>query len=169
MTCRLEQIDASAVSELADWLAADAWPFHGEVHVTPESVRTLAAAGTFCGEGVATLWFVRDDGERVGMVRAFDLQDVTPLLDLRIAMRFRGQGLGTAMLQAITTVVFAQHPEIHRLGGYTRHDNAAMCRVFTKSGYELEARHRRSWRMDGGGFADTLGYAILREDWKPQE
>lgn len=169
MTYRLEQIHASSLNDLEGWLAADPWPFHGEVHVTAESVRASAATGMFCGEAVTSLWFVRDDGVRVGMVRAFDLQDITPLLDLRIAMRFRGQGLGTTMLQAITTFVFDQHPELHRLGGYTRDDNVAMCRVFTKAGYELEARHRRSWPIAGGGYADSLGYAILRDDWQTRQ
>src|SRR5688500_1231437 len=55
-------------------------------------------------------------------------------------------------------------PSVGRLGGYTRHDNLAMRRVFQKCGYLQEAYHRRAWRVAGIPAADAVGYAVLRQE-----
>lgn len=165
MNGQLVEIDASSIEELERFLTASSWPFHHRTQVSAEWVRAQAAGGMFHGESVRSFWFLRSDGARVGFVRVFELRDVTPLLDVRIGAAFRGRGLGAPMLGAVTDAIFEQHPEIERLGGYCRHDNEAMVRVFAKCGYALEARHRRAWRVDAGEPLDALGYAILREDW----
>ena len=54
----------------------------------------------------------------------------------------------------------------HRLAGETRADNVAMRRVFERCGWVREAHYRQSWPMDDGGWADSVGYAILRDDWQ---
>jgi len=42
-----------------------------------------------------------------------------------------------------------------------------MRRVFEKCGFVQEACHRQAWAIQGGGFADAIGYAILRAEWSP--
>ena len=51
-------------------------------------------------------------------------------------------------------------------GGYTRHDNLAMRRVFQKCGFQQEALRRRAWQVDGGEPVDCVGYAILRDEFE---
>jgi RimJ/RimL family protein N-acetyltransferase len=53
----------------------------------------------------------------------------------------------------------------HRLGGETRVDNIAMRRVFERCGWKQEAHYRQSWPTADGGWLDSIGYAILRDDW----
>lgn len=101
----------------------------------------------------------------LGIVRVFDLPDVTPLVDLRIAAAARGRRVGTAALLWITRHVFVTAPNTVRLGGYTRHDNLPMMRVFEKCSFVREAYHRKSWPIEGGALADSVGYSILRSDW----
>lgn len=164
LTERLREIVTADINDLARWLPASDWPFHSDVRVTADWVLERAAAGMFNGHATRSFWYLRGETP-VGIVRAFELEDVTPLLDLRIGAEFRRQGVGTGMLHAVTGLIFNEHPDLHRIGGYTRHDNTAMSRVFTKCGYVLEACHRRGWRIEGAKPVDALGYAILREDW----
>lgn len=164
MELRFQACGAGDLERLAAWLPEHAWPFHGRVRVDTAWVRERAAEGQFFGERVRSFWVLGSDATTLGLVRAFDLDDVTPLVDLRIGESARGRGVGSAALRWLTRTVFETSPA-PRLGGYTRHDNVAMRRVFDKCGFVQEARHRAAWRLDGGGLADSVGYAVLRPDW----
>lgn len=163
MEPHLERIGAADVRELAVWWAAESWPFHRDVRVSEAWVRERAEAGMFYGDGVVSLWLVVD-GTRAGVGRIFELGDATPLLDLRLAARYRGRGLGVRLLSAVTEFAFAFDAAMTRLGGYTRQDNVAMQRTFERCGYRLEARHRLGWVVPGQAAVDALGYAILRDE-----
>jgi RimJ/RimL family protein N-acetyltransferase len=102
----------------------------------------------------------------VGLFRVFELSDLTPLIDLRIAEASRGLGIGTEALRAGTSRVFETMPEVSRLAGYTRYDNVAMQRVFVKAGWVKEAHHRRAWRVLGREPVDSVGFAMLHMDWQ---
>ena len=162
---RIEPCVDAHLQRLSDWLVQQAWPHHARVRVDAQWVRERAAEGYFTGVDVRSFWVEDRATLPLGLIRVFDLGDVTPLIDLRIGEAARGRGVGTFALRWLTRFVFDTFPETHRLGGYTRFDNVAMCRVFRKCGYVEEARHRQAWRVEGGGFVDTLGYAILRSEW----
>ncbi|OAI57325.1 hypothetical protein AYO49_00230 [Verrucomicrobiaceae bacterium SCGC AG-212-N21] len=166
MELRFREIVASDVDRLAGWMTGQTWPYHSLVKVDASWVRERAASEYFFGDTTRSFWALADDGATiVGLARVFDLADVTPLVDLRIGDDSRGQGAGTALLRWLTQWVFDSHPATHRLGGYTRHDNHAMRRVFEKCHFTQEAHHRQAWRIDANRFADAVGYAILRADW----
>jgi RimJ/RimL family protein N-acetyltransferase len=40
-----------------------------------------------------------------------------------------------------------------------------MRRLFERCGWVQEAHYRRSWPTGDGGWTDSIGYAILRDDW----
>jgi RimJ/RimL family protein N-acetyltransferase len=163
-TLRFDPVLEGDASLLAGFLSASDWPFHYERSVDPSWVRGRLEAGYFFGDDTRAFW-IRGEGEApLGLARVFDLSDATPLFDLRIAEAARGHGVGTLALHGLTRWLFAEFPQTERLGGYTRHDNLAMRRVFEKCGYALEARHRRAWRVPGGAAVDAVGYAILREE-----
>ena len=165
MNVRFREVGPESLEQLATWLSAEPWPFHARPRVDADWVAARAADGSFFGDTARSFWVLDADERTIALVRAFDLLDVTPLIDLRVASSARTAGVGTAALRFMTRFVFETFPEAPRLGGYTRHDNAAMRRVFDKCGFALEAYHRESWRVEGAGYADSVGYALLRRDW----
>jgi RimJ/RimL family protein N-acetyltransferase len=162
---RFEDIGASDVERLVDWIPKYTWPYHAQPQVDEDWVRKRAAAGGFFGPDVKSFWVIAADDAPVAMIRVFDLADITPLVDLRVVEQARGQGVGTVALHWLTRFVFETFAEVQRLGGYTRHDNVLMHRVFRKCGFVQEAYHRKSWRVEDGSLADSVGFAILRSDW----
>jgi hypothetical protein len=69
-----EPADSEAIVE---FLCGDTWPFHPEPRPDPEEVRRQVANGFYwSGESAETYWMV-DAGQRVGLVRLFDLDDPT--------------------------------------------------------------------------------------------
>jgi RimJ/RimL family protein N-acetyltransferase len=163
---RFAEIGASDVERLVAWLPKHTWPYHAQPQVDELWVRKRVAAGGFFGPDAKSFWVMADDDTQVAMVRVFDLADITPLVDVRVAEPTRGQGVGTVALHWLTRFVFETRPEVQRLGGYTRHDNVLMQRVFRKCGFVQEAYHRKSWRVEDGSLADSVGFAILRCDWQ---
>lgn len=165
MQLRFDPIVASDAALLGRFLSRSDWPFHVEQSVDENWVRGRLESGHFFGRDSRSFWIRVDDVEEpFGLARVFDLEDLTPLIDLRIANVARGQGVGTLALRGLTTWVFSEYPETGRLGGYTRYDNTAMRRVFEKCGFLQEAHHRKAWRVAGAVPVDAVGYAILREE-----
>ena len=161
---RFDPVQANDAERLVTFLASSDWPYHQERRAESSAVRARLQAGYFFGDETRSFWIVDDGDELLGLARVFDLQDVTPLFDLRLGEPRRGQGAGTLALRGLTTWIFSERAELERFGGYTRHDNLAMRRVFEKCGFLQEAQHRRAWRVTGGESVDAVGYAILREE-----
>lgn len=149
---------------LAGFLAAHEWPFHANPRVDPGAVRRQVADGYYDSPAARTFW-VLADGEPVGVVRIFDLDDGAPLFDLRIGEPARGRGAGTRAVRWLTTHVFTEHPEVDRIEATTRQDNHAMRRVLRHCGYAKEAHYRQAWPNGTGTPSDAVGYAVLRGDW----
>jgi len=101
----------------------------------------------------------------VGIVHYRYLEDVSPDVDFRLVGTFRGRGLGTHMVEWAAEHLFTTTGK-HRLAGETRVDNVAMRRVFERCGWTEEARYRQSWSTEDGTWTDSVGYAILRDDWQ---
>jgi len=156
-------VPADAVA-IAAWLASDRWPYHVNTEQTPESARAVVDKGYFWDE-VESFWIV-DDDERVGVLRLFDLEDPTPMFDLRFQTRHRGRGLGPQALAWMADYLFEGRSTVRRIEGHTRCDNKAMRRVFEKSGWVKEGHHRRAWPDKEGTWRDSTAYAILRDDWE---
>ncbi|WP_069816657.1 GNAT family N-acetyltransferase [Streptomyces sp. TP-A0874] len=153
---------------LADFLVGGSWPFHGAPTPDRDTIRQRVLEGHYDGAGSRTYWIV-ESGERVGLVRLFDLADVsdggTPLFDLRIAPARRGRGLGRRALTWLTRHLFTEFPDLRRIEGTTRQDNHPMRRVLRSCGYVKEAHHREAWPGAQGQVHDAVGYAITRRDW----
>jgi len=162
MQLRFDSVTPADLDARVAWLPEQHWPFNLLQRVDATWVRQRAEADYFWGPEVRSFWAADSAGAPLGLLRAFEFGDVTPLIDLRVADAARGHGVGSALLAWVTTHLFEREPELVRLGGYTRHDNAAMRRVFQKCGYAEEAYHRRAWRVADGSLADSVGYAILR-------
>ncbi|RXJ04249.1 N-acetyltransferase [Anaerobacillus alkaliphilus] len=150
--------------ELVEFLTKERWPFHGDENPTEESIRERFLKGVYTERGSKTFWITLDD-KKIGLIRLFDLEDPTCLFDLRLKEANRGHGLGAEAVNWLTNYVFTNYPEITRIEGHTRQDNYAMRKTFYHCGYVKEAYHRKAWPQNGREY-DSVGYAIIKDDWK---
>ncbi len=166
MLIRLTPIDPGPDADaLVEFLSTNRFPFHLVDRPTPEQARLRVDRGDFSPPDHAAYWIELDDHSRVGFVNIEDVGDPTPTLDLRLAEAQRGRGIGSAALRLATARVFRDHPQLRRIEGTTRRDNAAMRRVFERCGYAKEAHYREAWPTATTDPEDAVGYAILRRDW----
>ncbi|MFC4005801.1 GNAT family N-acetyltransferase [Nonomuraea purpurea] len=155
---------ADDVEALVGFLTGEEWPFHAG-RQEPDTVRRRAAEGVYDDEESRTFWIVVE-GERAGLVRLQDLADDTPMFDLRIGRAWRGRGVGAQALSWLTGYLFTELPGVLRIEATTRQDNHAMRAVFRKGGYAKEAHYRQAWPDLDGVRHDSVGYAVLRDDWR---
>jgi GNAT superfamily N-acetyltransferase len=156
VTLTYQLIGTDDLDRVAAFLRAHDWPFHtGELDPDRNAARHV-------GDDVRAHWAL-DGSERVGLVRVDDVRD-GPMLDLRVAAPRRGRGVGGAMLRWATADVFTTTAAT-RFEATTRVDNEAMRRAFRRAGWVKEAHYRRAWPTDDGP-VDSVGYAVLREDWE---
>lgn len=151
--------DADAV---VAFLAGHTWPFHGVARLTPEA----AAEVTVASDDVASIWICDEHGT-IGLIRLLelsDLEDGSPLFDLRIAEPHRGRGVGNQAVEWLTGHLFGTHRDLHRIEATTRDDNMSMQAVFDRCGWRLEGRFVEAWRNADGSRRDALTYAILRRE-----
>ncbi|HEY0603692.1 MAG TPA: GNAT family N-acetyltransferase [Herpetosiphonaceae bacterium] len=166
MQVTFQQFAEDEADALIDLITSETWDYFVHTNPTPEVVRDWLARGWYSGDDNLVWWIVGVSGERAGIVRMHDLLDPTPQLDFRIRAQYRGQGIGVQALRWATEYLFTTLPEIQRIEGNTRQDNLAMRKTFRRCGYVKEAHYRSAWpTLDGARF-DTIGYAILRQDWQ---
>lgn len=157
---RVAGVDAGAI---VAFLRGSDWPFH--------RVRRLSVAeaeAIVISNATTDSFWIRDAGVAVGLVRLLDLDDVddgSPLFDLRIVQEHRGRGLGTAAVKWLSEYLFIEFPLLHRIEATTRSDNAAMISILERSGYHLEGVLRESWKGENGSRHDTMVYGLLRREW----
>jgi len=155
--------------DLITFLTANNFPFHVRTRLTQDDVERAIDAGAYRDRAHETFWLQHVRHGRIGIVRLEDLEDPTPLFDLRLDTRFRGKGHGTSALQATTRHVFTTLSGVTRFEGQTREDNIAMRKVFLRCGWLKEAHYRESWPIEGAAPVASVGYAILRRDWESGE
>lgn len=165
---RLQRLDPTGADRaaLVDLLSRNTFPFHVRPTSTPAQIEARIDAGEFRDAEHDTFWLVDDERGTIGIVRLEDLEDPTPLFDLRLDEAHRGRGLGVAALAALTAHVFDTMPAVMRFEGQTREDNVAMRKVFLRCGWLKEAHYRESWPVEGGAPVASVAYAILRRDWQ---
>ena len=152
--------DAAAI---VDFLCSSEWPFHG----TRRPSASEAAAVPIDGPDIASFW-IFDAGIRVGLIRLLDLDDVedgSPLFDVRVASDHRSRGVGSAAVEWLTNHLLSTFESLHRIEATTRIDNVAMRHVLDRCGYRLEGALRDAWRSADGSRCDTAVYGLLRSEW----
>jgi RimJ/RimL family protein N-acetyltransferase len=165
MTITARRIRSSEADELAEWLAADEWPFHGTPRPDLATARRwVVEERRFDGEQDRSWWLV-ERGERVGLLALHELGDLTPVFDLRLRTSDRGRGLGRLALRALAALAFDECGK-SRVEAHVRADNVAMRRCLRAAGWVKEAHHRRAWPDAEGAMHDCVTYALLRSDWE---
>ena len=157
---RVTTEDAGAIVAL---LLGSDWPFHGAARLSVSEAEAITISNT----ETRSFW-IRDAGTDVGLVRLLDLDDVddgSPLFDLRIASGHRGHGYGTAAVTWLSEYLFVEYPALHRIEAATRSDNTAMIAVLNRCGYRHEGSLREAWKSRDGSRHDTMLFGLLRSDW----
>lgn len=164
----LEEVDVNGADRAAllDFMTSHHFPFHVRSRLSVMDVEEMIDDGDFHDAEHESHWLIHREHVRIGLVRLEDLEDPTPLFDLRLATSWRGQGLGEQALTAITSYVFGRFGEVTRFEGQTREDNVAMRKVFERCGWLKEAHYRESWPVAGAPPVASVAYAILRRDWE---
>lgn len=154
------------IDTLVEFLTSDTWDFHGVPNPTPEKIRSDYKNQVYSGNNSKTFWVILDPNIKVGIIRLYDLQDNTPLFDIRILSKYKGIGIGTTTINFIINYIFNNFSDTNRIEGNTRQDNYAMRCVFHKCGFAKEAHYRKSWEGKNRKLYDAIGYGITKEDWQ---
>lgn len=123
----------------------------------------------FASDTTQTLVCVDSKGSLVGFIRFFDIKNSdidSPLFIVNVDEGARGKGVGTELVSRGVRYVFDTYDKIRRIEATTRVDNKAMQKVFESTGFRHEATYRKVWRIKEGKYVDSLGYAILREEFE---
>jgi len=163
MSPRFRRVAPRDADAVVSFLCAHAWPFHGQRHLSPDEAATIPI---FDADGESH--WVLDGDVTVGLIRLFDLDDLgegSPLFDLRIGTEHRRRGLGTAAVNWLSTHLFSEHPNLHRLEATTRSDNLAMRTVLDHCGFRCEGVLREAWKNHDGSRNDCCIYGLLRREW----
>jgi RimJ/RimL family protein N-acetyltransferase len=156
-------------NEFADFLLGHPWPYHANGEITRAEMLQKIDEGVFSSSDTQTFWIITEPNQHIGLIKLFDLDDIedgSPLFDLRIAPEHRGKGVGKQAVTWLTNYLFETYPVLGRIEGTTRVDNLAMRKVFLSCGYAKEGHIRKSWSAEDGTKLDTVMYGILREDWQ---
>lgn len=134
---------------LTDILVNNPWEFHSGRGWTKEQASEKIEAGYFSSVETKTFFLV-EENNAMGFIRIFDLgddelDDETPLFDIRIKKEFRGKGFGKQAVDLAIEFVFTNYPNKNRFEATTRHDNISMRKVLEKCGFVKEAHYRQSW------------------------
>ena len=79
--------------------------------------------GGYESDEVKTFWVENENGEKVGIVKIYDLQDEIPFFDLRIADMSRGIRVWSKSTSTCCGICLRFTGKKIRLEGHTRQDN----------------------------------------------
>lgn len=154
------------IDELIGFLTSETWEFFGVPNPDPEKIRASFKNQFYTGDDCKTFWIISDENIKIGMLRIYDIEDGTPLFDLRISGKYKGMGIGEKAVNWLSGYIFNNFSDKERIEGTTRQDNYAMRCVFHKCGYVKEAQYRKAWKDKDGKAYDSIGYGITKEDWE---
>lgn len=162
MDVSFSQIKIKDYKDLEKWLCSDTWDYFGKSKLTPEDFNE----SMFFNEKTKCFWVIGEDRTKVGLIKIFDLNDPTPLFDIRLKTEFRSMGFGEKAVKWIVDYIFTTFKDKIRIEAFTREDNLAMRKILIKCGFAKEAHHRKAWNSDSGILFDAVGYGILKDDWQ---
>ena len=110
-------------------------------------------------------WVIELDGEVIGLVQFFEEPDEDYRhadVDILLATRVHGRGLGSDAMRAITRHLIEDRGH-HRITLTTWPDNARAIHVYEKIGFRQVGVTRRSERGDDGTWHDELLMELVVE------
>lgn len=89
---------------IVTFLSTNNFPFHVRREWTEVELTGVVDGGRYWNNESQGFWII-GDGECLGMAVLEDLEDDTPMFDLRLAGTYRGLGLGVLVLKELTDKV----------------------------------------------------------------
>jgi RimJ/RimL family protein N-acetyltransferase len=140
------------LQSLQNLLISNTWEFFLDTTIDKETVEKYRDEKYFDNQTTKTLVYLDDDGTIQGYIRFYE--------------KCRGKGIGKALIHAGLKYIFV-HFNTRRIEASTRVDNIPMQKLFEASGFTHEATYRKAWEnRQTGEYVDSLGYAILREEFE---
>ncbi|UOE93241.1 GNAT family protein [Alkalihalobacillus sp. LMS39] len=153
------------LDELVAFYTTNSWAFHAFPTVSKAEIINYYHSRWY-EEDKETYW-IKENKKNIGLLIISDISDTIPLLfDVRLTNNGRGKGYGEQAVKWAVNHVFTRSNEKIRIEGYTRHDNYAMRKVFSKCNFQKEGYLRKAWENADGSVEDSLVYAIIRTDWE---
>ena len=162
-------LDGRDVEDVIDFMIRNRFPYDRVVNPTEDQARAAVQASLAAGDDRRSFWIEDDELGRVGMAQIQDLNRAGgrgPNLDIRLDGARRGKGLGVKALRAFVPFIFNAYPDLDRMEGRTREDNAAIRQVLAQCGFVKEAHLREAWPVDGEDSRAEVIYGLLRRDWE---
>ncbi|MFJ5788874.1 GNAT family N-acetyltransferase [Lysinibacillus sp. NPDC093197] len=147
------QLFSGENDELVDLLCTNDWKYHMNPQLEKGAIQRAVENGYYA-DGRKTFWIILDN-RKVGIVIIEDIEDSIPLFDIRITEGARGKNIGTQSLLWVKDYLFGEKEKI-RIEGYTRADNLAMRKCFSKAGFVKEGYLRNAWENEDGTISDTV-------------
>lgn len=115
-------------------------------------------------------WAVEFEGEIVGSVDAFDIQDDIRSCEIgcTIGSRYWGRGIATEAIGAIIYYLF-EEVGFRRISASHYAENTSAALLLLNAGMQREGRLRGAARRSDGTFDDLICYGVLREDMRTQK
>ncbi|HEX5396733.1 MAG TPA: GNAT family protein [Candidatus Limnocylindria bacterium] len=152
-------------AELAPWMSWAAQELELDA-VRENFVRTRARF--MLREEMRFHLFLRDDpGSFVGSCGLHRIDWSVPRLEIGYWLRtsFTGQGYATEAVRGITDYAFREL-DAERLEIWCDARNERSAAVARRAGFTQEALMRHNERDAAGELSDSLGFALLREEWE---
>jgi RimJ/RimL family protein N-acetyltransferase len=156
------------IDTLVEFLTSNTWEFFGDPNPSAEKIRKDYINKIYNGESSKTFWITLDHDIKAGIIRIYDLEDSTPVFDIRISSEYKGMGVGTITVNWLIDYIFDNFSDKDRIEANTRQDNYAMRSVFHKCGFVKEAHYRKAWRSKECKIYDAIGYGFIKDDWKKE-
>lgn len=164
---------ASQAYDLVDFLLANEWEFYSGKDETKDEILRKIQSDFYFKPGVKSFWILGKENTKIGFIHIFGIGNPgsadSPTFDIRLNADKRGAGIGKEAVRWISSYIFNQYPSKNRLEVYTRADNLAMRKVLNSTSFAKESHRRADWEDAEGNLHDSVGYAILRDDWKEEK
>jgi RimJ/RimL family protein N-acetyltransferase len=150
--------DADAILRLFEAVAVERQFILSEPPIDRERRRQRFLAGLQSDE--AHRFVAEADGEIIGDLAVFRSGTGPATIGMEVAAPWRGQGVGTALMQAC--VGWAHDAGVHKLGLEVFPWNDAAIALYHKFGFVEEGRLRRHYRRQNGELWDVvvMGLAV---------
>ncbi|MDO8569680.1 MAG: GNAT family protein [bacterium] len=165
----IKPFEIKDLKELHELLTSNRWEFFLDPVIDERGLK-IRDEKYFSSDTNQTLVY-RDNHEKLLGYIHFDKIENTsidaPSFTVCVDKSMRGKRIGKDLVKKGVTYIFDKYNNIRRIYAQTREDNIPMKKTFESLGFRQEARYKKEWEIRATGeYVDTLGYAILREEFK---
>lgn len=165
----IKPFESKDLKELHELLTSNRWEFFLDPIIDERGLK-VRNEEYFSSDTNQTLVYRDDRGKLLGYIHFDKIENTnndSPSFTVCVDTSIRGKGVGQALVKEGVKYIFDKYNKIRRIYATTREDNLPMQKIFELLGFRQEARYKKEWEIrETGEYVDTLGYAILKEEFK---